>query len=107
MIKTLVSILAITVFFSVSPSAMAMEPDKTIEYEGGTLGKVVFSGKTHAEAKLACTDCHEGIFKQSRYTFHMTSRDHIKDNFCAVCHNGKRAFGSRDVHSCDRCHQKD
>lgn len=96
-------IVAILLFLIPLP-AFAVEAGKTVEYDGGTLGKVVFSGADHAG--VSCDDCHDRIFKKAGNTFHMTSRDHIKGKLCAACHNGGRAFDARDVHSCDRCHQR-
>lgn len=86
--------------------ALAVGPEASVDYPGGLLGRVVFSGRSHAVAGLACADCHPKIFRQGKRQFKMTARDHIKGLQCAVCHDGKRAFSADDERKCERCHQK-
>ncbi|HKN19397.1 MAG TPA: cytochrome c3 family protein [Dissulfurispiraceae bacterium] len=86
-------------------SAMAVPSGKTVEFAGGGNGKVVFSGKAHADAGLHCNDCHTKIFpmKKTEGVFKMAE---MKDGkACGACHNGTKAFGT-DAANCSKCHKK-
>ena len=87
-------------------TALAVVPEKSVDYDGGLLGMVTFSGRTHSDAGLRCDDCHTRIFQRLNGAGHMTSRDHIKGLLCGVCHNGKRAFSTSEEGACDKCHQR-
>lgn len=72
--------------------------------------KELFSHRSHVvEYKIACAECHTGIFEQKwgaarakgNYT-HADSFD--KGQYCGVCHNGKEAFATVGEQNCVRCH---
>ncbi|ADH84958.1 c(7)-type cytochrome triheme domain-containing protein [Desulfurivibrio alkaliphilus] len=97
---TIITILAALAFVG---TAIASMPGNTSEFEGGPMGKVVFSGQIHADAGLSCGDCHTGIFQMKREV-KITMADHNSGNLCFSCHQeGGKAFASND---CARCHQK-
>lgn len=86
-------------------SAIAVKPDKNVEFTGGENGKVVFDGKIHADKGFKCNDCHPKLFKMKKGTTKITKEDHsIK--FCGECHNGTKAFSQKDETTCIKCHKK-
>jgi c(7)-type cytochrome triheme protein len=102
-ILTVLLTLAIAVVFI--GSAMAVPPGKTVEYAGGAAGKVVFDGKAHADKGLKCNDCHTKIF-QMKKAAKITMADMNAGKFCGECHNGTKAFASKDAATCGKCHKK-
>lgn len=95
----LVTLLAIVAFIG---SALAVPPGKTAEFEGGAMGKVVFDGKTHADAGLKCMDCHPKIFAMKREV--KVTAPHKAGEFCFTCHDGSKAFEFKG--NCAKCHKK-
>ncbi|MBM4146694.1 MAG: hypothetical protein FJ240_10570 [Nitrospira sp.] len=93
-------------------SAMAVLPGKTVEYEGGDAGKVVFSGDIHGpKAGLKCADCHPKPFGMKKGDFKMTKEEHANADFCGKCHdgkehNGKAIFSQSAEENCGKCHKK-
>jgi len=104
--KTLTGLLTIVVIAAFVSSAMAVPPGKTLEYEGGGTGKVVFDGKFHADKGLKCNDCHTKIFQMKKGSAKLTMADLNAGKSCGVCHNGTRAFKTGDAANCARCHKK-
>ncbi|MFU8818374.1 MAG: c(7)-type cytochrome triheme domain-containing protein [Desulfurivibrio sp.] len=98
---TIITIVAALAFMG---TAIASMPGQTVEFEGGPMGKVVFSGQVHADQGLACGECHTAIFQMQRQA-KITMPDHNSGNFCFTCHqSGGKAFASAD--NCARCHTK-
>jgi c(7)-type cytochrome triheme protein len=99
-VVTLVSIL------SFSASALAVGPGTVIEFNKSPMGKVLFDGKKHKEAGVACKECHndEMFPKMKQGTVQITMAEIYAGRLCGVCHNGKRAFGTQG--NCNRCHVK-
>jgi len=88
-------------------TATAVLPGKTIEYAGGSAGKVIFKGDTHgAKHGLKCNDCHPNPFGMTKGIFKMTLEDHAKAENCGICHDGNKAFSQTTVADCARCHIK-
>ncbi|HEX8947605.1 MAG TPA: cytochrome c3 family protein [Dissulfurispiraceae bacterium] len=86
-------------------SAMAVPPGRTLDWSS-SMGKVVFSGKVHADKGLKCTDCHTKIFKMKKGSSEMHMKDINEGKFCGECHNGTKAFKSSDAANCAKCHKK-
>src|SRR5271169_5160579 len=86
--------------------AMAVPAGKTVEFAGGGNGKVVFSGKAHADAGLKCGDCHTKVFpmKKTEGVFKMAEMKEGKA--CGACHDGTKAFSTSDAANCGKCHKK-
>lgn len=84
-------------------SAYAIQPGKTVTWDT-PMGKVVFSGKVHFDAGMKCLDCHSKIFKMKKGSTSMTMADITAGKYCGKCHNGKKAFATKD--NCDTCHTK-
>ena len=105
--KLLVSALVVVVTFAMAVSAFAVPAGKTVEFDGKDAGKVVFDGKTHADKGLKCADCHQsGLFKMKKGADVITMKDINDGKFCGSCHNGTKAFGSKDAANCAKCHTK-
>ncbi len=98
-VATLITILAVLAFVG---SALATAPGKSVDYEGGPMGKVVFDGKTHADAGNKCMDCHPKLFQMKAGATKVTA-PHKPGEFCAVCHTGEEGKPSK---GCMSCHKK-
>lgn len=86
-------------------SAHAIQPGKTVSWET-SMGKVVFDGKNHADAGFKCLDCHSKIFKMKKGSTTMKMADINAGKFCGKCHNGTKAFASKEKDNCEMCHSK-
>jgi c(7)-type cytochrome triheme protein len=110
--KLAILLLSLFVAIAFVSSAMAVMPGKSIEYPDGDMGKVTFSGDTHASKQgLKCADCHPKIFPMKKSGFKETKEEHGKPVYCGVCHDGKEHFGKvvfsqSDEASCAKCHKK-
>lgn len=76
-------------------------PAGTIEFDGGGMGKVVFSADKHMSKGLTCDKCHKNIFTMKKGTVKISVKDHDKGNFCFTCHNPKDG-----MNPCEKCHKK-
>lgn len=101
----LAAILAATLWIG---NAVAVPPGQQVEFSGGPLGKVVFDGKVHADAKLKCNECHTKIFKMKKGADKFKMADINAGKFCGTCHNGEKgkAFKANDPAACTKCHKK-
>ena len=76
--------------------------DITLKNKGGD---VVFSHATHVDGmKLACIDCHDKLFINSKRHKKVSRKEMKNGKSCGLCHNGKRAFSVKN--DCARCHKK-
>ncbi len=105
--RIIISVLTImiAVMFVVG-SSMAVPPGKTVDFEGGSMGKVIFDGKVHADKGLKCNDCHTKIFKMKKGAEKITMADMNAGKNCGTCHNGEKAFSTKDKANCGKCHKK-
>ena len=104
--KLLVVAIVVVAAFVLAASAFAVPSGKTLEFDGKGAGKVIFSGKVHADKGLKCADCHPAIFKMKKGADAMTMKDINEGKFCGTCHNGTKAFSSKDPANCAKCHPK-
>ena len=104
--KSILAILAVVSIAAFSVGASAVPSGKTVEFAGGPLGKVEFSGKVHADHGLKCKDCHNKIFKMKKGADKITMHEINEGEFCGACHNGKKAFKANDPKHCKTCHKK-
>jgi len=86
--------------------ATAVPPGKTVEFNGGPMGNVVFDGKVHASKGLKCNACHTKIFKMKKGADKITMAAIREGKFCGTCHDGKAAFKANDPAKCKTCHVK-
>lgn len=101
--KLTASIITILAALAFVGTAIASMPGDTAEFDGGSMGGVVFEGQVHADAGLSCDACHTEIFQMERQT-EISMADHNDGNYCFSCHqDGGKAFASND--NCARCHQ--
>jgi len=84
--------------------APAVGPDKTLAWQGGGSGRVVFEGKEHAEKGYGCKDCHPGIFSMKQGAAKITMAAMNRGELCGACHNGRVAFATSDMSKCHECH---
>lgn len=73
------------------------------------LGPVPFSHKFHVtEKKLQCPECHTKVFqmKSKAASPEMTMTKLNAGEFCGKCHDGKKAFATKEAKDCGRCHVK-
>ena len=98
-----VLILLVSVVFA--GNAFAAPSGKTVEYTGGSAGKVIFDGKIHADKGLKCSDCHPKIFQMKKAAT-ITMADMNAGKNCGTCHNGEKGFKSADSANCSKCHKK-
>ena len=105
--KFFVLALVVVVSFVLAVPAFAVPAGKTVEFAGGSAGKVVFDGKIHADKGAKCADCHQsGLFKMKKGGDTITMADINAGKFCGACHNGTKAFKSSDAANCGKCHKK-
>ena len=96
----------IFLFVSFSSTVLAVPAGNNIEYTNNTIGKVIFSGDSHAQKGLKCNACHPELFSLKKGTTKIQFADHHKGKkYCFSCHNGKSAFGAKDT--CSKCHKKE
>ncbi len=97
----------LVVMLAVAGAAYAVPSGRTLEFEPKGAGKVVFSGKVHADKGLKCADCHaSGVFKMKKGADAITMEAMREGKFCGHCHNGTKAFSVKDAADCAKCHQK-
>ncbi len=70
---------------------------------------ITFSHGLHVtQKKLKCPECHTKIFKMKKGTAspEMTMDKLNAGEFCGTCHNGAKAFATKEAKSCTKCHVK-
>ena len=102
--KIFVLFLAAILLVAFSSIVMAVPSGKTVEFDGKGAGKVIFKGDVHSKAGLKCSDCHPKVFQMKKGTAKVKMADINAGKFCGTCHNGKKAFASKD--NCAKCHTK-
>lgn len=103
--KTIV-ILTVIVALAFVGSAFAVPKGKTVEFTGGSEGKVVFDGGKHADKGLKCNDCHTKVFPMKKKDGEFKMADMEAGKACGACHNGEKAFSVKDKANCGKCHKK-
>jgi len=72
------------------------------EFEGSGVPVAVFPHWVH-RIRYRCNVCHPAIFELKRGADPVTMESMAQGKYCAVCHNGKIAWGIR-FDTCDLCH---
>jgi c(7)-type cytochrome triheme protein len=104
--KGFILTLVVAVTLAMAMTAFAVPSGKTVDFETSA-GKVVFDGKVHADKGLKCADCHQsGLFKMKKGGDTMTMKAMDEGKFCGACHNGTKAFSTKDAANCGKCHKK-
>lgn len=75
------------------------------------LEPVPFKHKFHVtEKKIQCPDCHAKpkLFEMKKLVAskQMTMKALNAGEFCGNCHDGKKAFSTKEAKDCARCHVK-
>ena len=79
---------------------------RDVKYESKTQGAVLFSHAIHMKVPdTKCNSCHTKVFKMKKVA-KITEEDHKENKYCAVCHDGKKAFGQTAKDDCAKCHKK-
>jgi c(7)-type cytochrome triheme protein len=66
---------------------------------------VTFSHESHVALEgNRCTGCHPRPFRMLRPTHRANHGEMNAGGSCGSCHDGKRAFGVRDLTACATCH---
>jgi c(7)-type cytochrome triheme protein len=78
-------------------------PRKTIDYEEGIAGKVIFDGKILGDKGLECTDCHPKVLPMKKETKIIMAKIN-KGKYCGAYHHGQEAFKPSEQTNCQRCH---
>ena len=81
----------------------AVPPGKSLDWDGGGAGKVVFDGTIHSKAGNKCNFCHPKLFKLKRGGTRITMEAIDGGDLCGTCHDGQKAFSAKE---CNRCHLK-
>ena|SRR5271157_3772863 len=90
-------------------NVFAIPPGRTVVWEGGGEGRVVFDGALHKNRGFKCHDCHTRVFanmKSGSPPTRMSMKEMSEGKLCGACHNGKGAFSVNDKVNCSRCHRK-
>lgn len=99
-----IGLMAVFMMGFVLPAA-AVPPGMTMEFTKSPMGKVIFDGNVHPTKGVMCDACHPKIFEQKKGVAQIKLADHDKgEKFCFACHNGKKAWGTKD--NCNKCHIK-
>ncbi len=105
--KGLLLTLVVVISLVMAMTAFAVPSGKTVDFEAKGAGMVVFNGTTHAAAGLKCADCHSsGLFKMKKGGDMITMAAMNEGKFCGACHNGTKAFATKDAANCGKCHKK-
>jgi len=99
-------VLALFMVVAMASHVFAIASGKTVEFASASAGKVIFDGKSHADAGPKCNDCHTKIFQMKKGSIKITMVDMNAGKNCGVCHNGEKAFKSSDTANCAKCHKK-
>jgi c(7)-type cytochrome triheme protein len=97
-------VLAVVMTFALAGSVFAVGPGKKIEFPDGAEGKVTFSGDTHKQFK--CNECHPALFKMKKGADKITMKEMNEGKNCGHCHNGTKAFSTKEKADCGKCHKK-
>jgi len=81
-------------------------PAGEVEFAGGSLGKVIFDAKVHADKGAKCADCHTKpkLFEMKKGKDKLTMAAMNEGKFCGACHDGKKAFSVKTPADCAKCH---
>lgn len=102
--KMIVKSFLATLLIGIYATAMAIPPGTTMEFTNSPMGKVVLDGNSHTAKGVMCDGCHPKPFEQKKGVAKITMADHDAGKFCFTCHNGKKAWASKD--NCNKCHVK-
>ncbi len=84
---------------------LRLPPELIFNKTVGPEGAVVFRHETHVEfSGRNCVACHPQTFKILRTTRATSHEDMDAGRSCGVCHDGRKAFATKDQESCASCH---
>jgi c(7)-type cytochrome triheme protein len=90
------------------PVELRLPKDARYLPAGDEAEPVVFRHATHfPAAERRCDGCHTGLFKMLAAAGKTSHAEMEAGRSCGSCHDGKRAFGLKDLESCETCHTGD
>ena len=107
----MVIIAALALWLGGSPAQsgeVPVPPDFSYE-DTKPLTPVPFSHKFHVtEKKPQCPECHTKPFEMKKLAASpkMTMANLNEGEFCGKCHDGKKAFSTKEAKDCAKCHRK-
>jgi c(7)-type cytochrome triheme protein len=88
------------------PAKMRLPPDLVFDKTVGLDQAVTFRHTTHVElADGKCVACHPEPFRILHPTRATSHEAMDAGGSCGACHDGKKAFATREETSCATCHQ--
>lgn len=99
------SVFLFFILFALTPTLFAVPAGKTITWEGGGQGQVIFEEDEHAEKGYTCDSCHPSLFQMKKGSAKITMASHSNGQYCGACHNSKTAFGTDNPKKCHECHK--
>lgn len=104
--KQMKAVVSLIITSTLATAALAVGPEKKLEFPGSSMGTVVFDGSAHKNAGLTCKDCHNpAVFPAMKQGgVKITMNDLYAGKYCGRCHDGKQAF--QILGNCARCHHK-
>lgn len=85
-------------------TASAVPPGRSVKYDGGGAGPVIFDGKDHRIRGSSCIECHPDIFVM-KGKIKITMADIYAGKYCGACHNGTGGFDAKKQDNCKQCHK--
>ncbi len=89
-------------------ASMPVPPDFSFAKHNGSPGVVTYSHQKHVQAGISnCMDCHApGKFQMKKGgTAGITMAAINEGKFCGACHNGTKAFSTKEAANCTKCHK--
>lgn len=88
-------------------ATLPLPPDFAFPKGANSPGAVTFSHQKHADAKVTnCMDCHApGKFQMKKGAEKLTMAAMNDGKSCGACHNGTKAFSTKEAASCTKCHK--
>ena len=100
-------ILAVFAALMLSIGNVMAVPAGKVEFAGGSMGKVTFDAKVHADKGAKCADCHTKpkLFEMKKGKDKLTMAAMNEGKFCGGCHDGTKAFSVKAPADCAKCHK--
>lgn len=93
----------LAVMLSVATVAGAVPVGRDLEWASGS-STIVFSGALHAGKGYTCNDCHPVPFLMKKTAGKMKMAEINAGQYCGACHDGEKAFSSKKLENCIKCH---
>ena len=104
--KKFTIIVALIIAVAFVGSAMAVPRGKQRSLKAAQWAKSLLTARYMLTKGLKCNDCHKDgtPFTMKKGTAKIKMADHNAGKLCFSCHNGTKAFASKE--NCAKCHKK-